>query len=88
MPHQRSVHDLKALILSFHSLVAQGIITDGKLTVDDIDAITRCKGGIIARGGVLEFFPAEENRFELGGFAKLEVWLDSARIGFTREGRP
>src|SRR5438094_526801 len=118
MSHRRSVHDLKSLVLSFHSLmtvetveeervqallrevvrnvvdsfsvrqrvrveltredaqrlvhalsgltlaqarqvIAQTLVDDGRLTADDIQTVIRCKGEIIQRGGVLEFFPPE-----------------------------
>jgi SpoVK/Ycf46/Vps4 family AAA+-type ATPase len=36
---------------------------------------------------VLEFFPVDSNNFELGGFARLKSWLDSARVGFSTEAR-
>jgi SpoVK/Ycf46/Vps4 family AAA+-type ATPase len=42
---------------------------------------------MIERGGILEFFPVEENRFEIGGFARLKGWLENARVGFTPEAR-
>jgi hypothetical protein len=85
---QRLVHSLAGLTLNqARQVVAQAIITDSQLTVADIDTIIRTKGEIIARGGLLEFYPSEENRFELGGFSKLKTWLDSARLGFTPEAR-
>ncbi len=68
-------------------VIAQAILEDGKLSPLDIERVIRWKGEIIERGGVLEFFPAEENAFELGGFARLKTWLDHARVGFTAEAR-
>ena len=68
-------------------VVAQAILADGKLSPDDIERVVRLKGEIIERGGILEFFPAEENHFELGGFARLKEWLENARIGFGQEAR-
>ena len=68
-------------------VIAQAILEDGKLSPLDIDRVIRMKGEIIERGGLLEFFPAEENAFELGGFAKLKTWLEHARVGFSEEAR-
>ncbi|HEX2061794.1 MAG TPA: AAA family ATPase, partial [Thermoanaerobaculia bacterium] len=68
-------------------VIAQAILADGKLSKDDIQHVIRWKGEIIERGGVLEFYPAEENTFELGGFARLKQWLEHARIGFTDEAK-
>ena len=58
-------------------VIAQAILEDGKLSPVDIERVVRWKGEIIERGGILEFFPAEDNPFELGGFARLKAWLDA-----------
>jgi AAA+ superfamily predicted ATPase len=68
-------------------VIAQAILEDGRLSTDDIDRVIRWKGEIIERGGILEFFPAEDNKFELGGFGRLKTWLEHARIGFTPEAK-
>ena len=67
--------------------IAQAIVSDGMLTADDVQTIIKCKGEIIAKGGILELYPLEENTFELGGFAKLKTWLERARVGFSPEAR-
>jgi hypothetical protein len=85
---RRLVHALSGLTLNqARQVIAQAIVSDGMLTASDIDTIIRCKGELIERGGVLEFFPVEENHFELGGFARLKEWLDGARLGFSPEAR-
>jgi AAA+ superfamily predicted ATPase len=68
-------------------VIAQAILDDGKLSPPDVEHVIRLKGEIIEQGGILEFFPPGENRFELGGFARLKEWLANARIGFTAEAR-
>ena len=68
-------------------VIAQAIIEDGKLSPLDIERVVRWKGEIIERGGMLEFFPAEEHQYELGGFARLKAWLERARIGFSAEAK-
>ena len=68
-------------------VIAQAILEDGKLSPLDIDRVVTWKGEIIERGGLLEFFPASENAYELGGFARLKGWLDHARIGFSAAAR-
>jgi ATPases of the AAA+ class len=60
---------------------------DGKLNADDIATVVRCKGEMIERGGILEFFPVEENRYQLGGFGRLKGWLETSRLGFSPEAR-
>jgi hypothetical protein len=85
---QRLVRALSGLTINqARQVIAQSIVSDGKLTADDIRTIVRCKGELIERGGILEFFAVEENTFELGGFARLKGWLADARIGFTPEAR-
>ena len=84
----RLVQALAGLTLNqTRHVVAQAILADGKLSPDDIERVVHLKGEIIEQGGILEFFPAEENRYELGGFARLKEWLTHARIGFGQEAR-
>jgi hypothetical protein len=84
----RLVQALAGLTLNqTRHVVAQAILEDGKLSPEDIKSVVHLKGEIIERGGILEFFPAEENRYELGGFARLKEWLTHARIGFGQEAR-
>jgi ATPase family associated with various cellular activities (AAA) len=84
-------HLVRALAgLTLHQtrrVIAQAIIEDGQLSPLDIERVVRWKGEIIERGGMLEFLPAEEHKYELGGFARLKAWLERARIGFSDEAR-
>ncbi len=63
--------------------VARSILEDGKLSVDDIARVLDEKATLIARGGLLEYFPAEDNAWQLGGFENLKRWLDRAKVGFS-----
>jgi len=85
---QRLVHALSGLTVNqARQVICQAIADDDALTADDIHRVIRSKGEIVQRGGILEFYPADENNFEIGGFARLKSWLDSARLGFSREAR-
>jgi AAA+ superfamily predicted ATPase len=89
---REDVHQLVQALagLTLHQtrrVIAQAILADGRLAKDDIARVVQWKGEIIERGGILEFFPADENRFELGGFTRLKQWLEQARIGFTPEAK-
>ncbi len=85
---QHLVRALTGLTLNqARQVIAQAIAADGTLSGADVQTVIKCKGEIIARGGLLEFYPLDENRFELGGFASLKEWLESARVGFTAEAR-
>lgn len=85
---QRLIQALAGLTLQqTRRVIAQAIAEDGKLSPLDIERVIRWKGEVIDQGGLLEFFPLEDNRFELGGFARLKAWLANARTGFTPEAK-
>jgi hypothetical protein len=85
---QRMVRALSGLTLNqARQVIAQAIVDDGCLSAKDIQSIIRRKGELLEHGGVLEFFPVDGNRFELGGFDRLKGWLESAKVGFTPAAR-
>src|SRR5260221_723710 len=85
---QRLVHALSGLTpAQARQVIAQTLVDDGRLTAADIQKVILCKGEIIQRGGVLEFFPPAENTYQLGGFTRLKAWLADARAGFTPEAK-
>ncbi len=67
--------------------VARVLMDDGALTVGDLQTVLAHKAEAIRASGLLEFYPAEDNRFELGGFAQLKRWLGRARHGFSEAAR-
>ncbi len=67
--------------------ISWAVLSDGKLSFEDVPAIVKRKGDAIQDGGLLEFYPPQENPFELGGFGRLKVWLDRARVGFGAEAK-
>ena len=67
--------------------VAWAVLDDNALTAEDIPRLLRRKGEAVREGGLLEFYPPEDNTFELGGFDRLKAWLERARVGFTSEAR-
>lgn len=62
--------------------VAYCAIEDGRLSPEDIRLALDRKAQIIKDDGLLEYFPAEDNRYELAGFEGLKGWLARARTGF------
>lgn len=85
---QRIVRALSGLTLNqARQVIAQAIVSDSRLSAEDIQIIIKTKGELLEHGGVLEFFPVESNKFDLGGFDRLKSWLDSAKIGFTPAAR-
>ena len=67
--------------------VAEAVIDDGRLDASDIPRVIDRKAQLLRRDGVLEYYPAEDNPFALGGFEKLKEWLARARMGYTKEAR-
>jgi MoxR-like ATPase len=87
--------DLDALVGAMSGLtlnqarqaLARTLISDGRLSREDIDSILERKAQIIEDGGLLEYYPLSENAFEIGGFRQFREWLDRARVGFGPEAR-
>jgi hypothetical protein len=67
--------------------VARAILEDGALQASDIPAVLDAKAEALAADGLLDYLPATDNVFELGGFARLKSWLERARVGFSAEAR-
>ncbi|MEM7584478.1 MAG: AAA family ATPase [Acidobacteriota bacterium] len=67
--------------------VAYAGLIDGRLDATDLPRLIDRKAETIRDGGPLEFFPALDNRFELGGFGRLKEWLARAKVGFSEEAR-
>jgi AAA+ superfamily predicted ATPase len=65
--------------------IARTVLEDGMLRASDIQHILDQKARALGEDGLLEYFPFEDNPFELGGFARLKQWLARARIGFSKE---
>ncbi|MGH7254740.1 MAG: AAA family ATPase [Nitrospirales bacterium] len=80
------VRALQGLTLNqARQVVAGAMLDDGKLTREDIRRLLKRKAKLLTDGGLLEYYPVEDNRFELGGFGNLHAWLQRARLGFTAE---
>jgi hypothetical protein len=60
---------------------------NGRTAAEDIQVVLKRKAQMIQEGGLLEYYPVEDNRFQLGGFANLKAWLERQRMGFTQEAR-
>ena len=63
--------------------IARVAIQDGLLHGTDLPALLAHKARTLASGGLLEFFPAEDNPAELGGFGRLTAWLERAALART-----
>ena len=68
-------------------VIAHCLVERGTLSAEDVQTILKRKVQVIKDGGLLEYYPLEDNRFELGGFRNLKAWLDRAKVGFTPEAK-
>ena len=68
-------------------VIAHCLVERGTLSAEDVRTILKRKMQAIKDGGLLEYYPLEDNRFELGGFNNLKAWLDRAQVGFTAEAK-
>jgi hypothetical protein len=66
-------------------VVARVLLNDGVLEPEDLRRILDHKARLLGDDGLLEYFPATDNRFELGGFDRLKRWLQRARVGYSPE---
>lgn len=90
-----SANERDAILLALQGLtlhqarqvITQCVVEDGTLSADDVQTILKRKVQAIKDGGLLEYYPLEDNRFELGGFANLKSWLERAKVGFTAEAK-
>ena len=68
-------------------VIAQCIVERGTLSAEDVQKILDRKVQAVKDGGLLEYYPLEDNRFQLGGFGNLKSWLDRAKVGFSPEAK-
>lgn len=73
--------------LTLNQALAYAALADGRLAVDDVSRILERKAQLIQDGGLLEYYAASDNAFELGGFARFREWLARARVGFGADAR-
>jgi len=79
---------LKGLTLhQARQAVTQCLVEDGSLSANDVQTILKRKVQVIKDGGLLEYYPLEDNRFDLGGFSMLKAWLSRAKVGFSDEAK-
>ena len=83
---ERLLYALQGLTLNqARQAVANAVLDDERFTPDDIQLVLKRKAQMIRDGGLLEYYPVEDNRYQLGGFANLKSWLARAYVGFSRE---
>jgi hypothetical protein len=58
-------------------LARTAIFNDGAITATDLPEVGRAKHQLLNRGGVLSFEPDSRSFVDLGGMARLKMWLQS-----------
>ncbi|MEH3054390.1 MAG: AAA family ATPase [Patulibacter minatonensis] len=88
LDHLEVVAALRGLTLSQARQVLQHVaVEDRRLDLADLPRIAAMKARALSDGGVLEYFPTDDNTADLGGFDRLRAWLDRARVGFSAEAK-
>jgi SpoVK/Ycf46/Vps4 family AAA+-type ATPase len=85
---QRLLQNLKGLtLLEAEKVLTKAIVEDGKLSADDIAHVVEAKKQIVAREGVLEYYPLEESLSEVADLLGLKSWLAKRRSILTEPER-
>jgi SpoVK/Ycf46/Vps4 family AAA+-type ATPase len=83
----RLLNNLQGLtLLEAEKILTKAIVEDGRLSVDDIQEVMQAKKEIVAREGLLEYFPVEESMADIADLQGLKGWLDQRR-GFLTDPR-
>jgi len=69
-------------------VLARAIAGRGQLDAEDIELILEEKRQSIRQTQILDFFPAQDNRTDIGGLANLKAWLLRRGGGFSAQARP
>jgi MoxR-like ATPase len=64
-------------------VICHAALEDGELNGQDVGQILDRKAQVIRNDGILDFFPANDQAPQLGGFKGLKQWLTEASIGFS-----
>lgn len=65
------------------NVFAKTLVTDGRLSVEDIDIVFSEKQQIIKKSGLLEYYETNENFKTVAGLSNLKEWFRKRSIAFT-----
>jgi SpoVK/Ycf46/Vps4 family AAA+-type ATPase len=65
------------------NVFAKTLVTDGRLSGDDIDIVFSEKQQVIKKSGLLEYYAAQEKFSDVAGLSNLKDWLRKRSIAFT-----
>lgn len=69
------------------NVFAKTLVTDGKLTAEDISTVFAEKQQIIRKSGLLEYYGTTSDLGEVGGLDLLKDWLDKRSLAFSDKAR-
>ena len=84
---QRVVSAMQGLTVNQARQAVMAAVVNGSLDAADVADVQDRKVRAIAEGGLLEYFPADDNTFQLAGMANLKAWLERAEIAMGPEAR-
>lgn len=67
------------------NVFAKTLVTDGKLSAEDIDIVFSEKQQIIKKSGLLEYCETDENFNTIAGLGNLKEWFRKRSIAFTSQ---
>jgi hypothetical protein len=86
--HDELVRAMRGLTLNqARQAISHAVLEDSALTPRALQGVLDRKAQMIKEGGLLEYYPLADNRYELGGFANLKSWLQRAHLGFSPEAK-
>ena len=65
------------------NVFAKTLVTDGRLSADDVDIVFSEKQQVIKKSGLLEYYAAQEKFSDVAGLTNLKDWLRKRSIAFT-----
>ncbi len=64
---------------------SKAVVSDGRLSQDDIELVLREKQQVIRKSGMLEFYATDAGMTDVGGLGNLKYWLSVRGKGFSAE---
>ncbi|MEJ2502469.1 MAG: AAA family ATPase, partial [Gemmatimonadota bacterium] len=74
-------------LMEAEKLLTRAVVEDGRLSIEDIQAVLDHKRQVVEREGLLEYYPAEEAMADIADLATLKDWLGRRRSIITQPDR-
>ncbi|HEX4415107.1 MAG TPA: AAA family ATPase, partial [Lacipirellulaceae bacterium] len=67
------------------NVFAKTLVTDGRLSADDVNIVFSEKQQVIKKSGLLEYYAAQEKFSDIAGLENLKEWLRKRSVAFTEK---